>query len=160
MSNRAALFLVGFTFSVGISLFLIDERWQLTPNQMGRIFQPDNSRLVMLGEGIYLDNCASCHGENLQGQTSDWMSPTADGKLLAPPHDETGHTWHHSDQLLFDLIKFGIAEATGLKGYDTNMPIYNNELTDHEIIAVMSFIKSKWPKQIQDRHDQLNANSN
>ena len=37
------------------------------------------------------------------------------------------------------------------------MPIYKDILTDDEIIAVMSFIKSTWPDDLRNRHDELNA---
>ena len=43
------------------------------------------------GAQLYAENCASCHGANLEGQ-ADWRSPGPDGRLPAPPHDETGHT--------------------------------------------------------------------
>lgn len=53
------------------------------------------------GEALYTENCAACHGVNLEGQ-DDWQRPGEDGRLSAPPHDETGHTWHHGDQVLFE----------------------------------------------------------
>ncbi|MCW5719495.1 MAG: cytochrome c, partial [Bauldia sp.] len=52
------------------------------------------------GQTLYLANCASCHGVDLEGQPN-WQTPLADGRFPAPPHDETGHTWHHSDAQLF-----------------------------------------------------------
>ena len=48
-------------------------------------------RDVVAGQSLYADNCASCHGANLEGQPN-WQSPDADGVLPAPPHDGTGHT--------------------------------------------------------------------
>ena len=27
--------------------------------------------------------------------------------LPAPPHNETGHTWHHPDEMLFAITKYG-----------------------------------------------------
>lgn len=124
----------------------------------GQIFQPDNKQVIQLGQQLYQENCASCHGVNLEGQTQDWRTPESDGKLPAPPHDETGHTWHHSDELLFNLTKFGLAKAAGLDNYQSNMPIYEDILSDNEIIAVLSFIKSTWPERIRRQHDQINAN--
>ena len=50
----------------------------------------DNS-VIVNGKKIYADNCASCHGVNLEGQ-KNWMSRLPDGLMPAPPHDETGHT--------------------------------------------------------------------
>ena len=68
--------------------------------------------IVGLGKNVYAENCASCHGIALEGQ-ANWRQRDADGYLLAPPHDETGHTWHHSDTYLFLMTKYGIEEMIG-----------------------------------------------
>ena len=108
-----------------------------------------------LGKNVYAENCASCHGIALEGQ-ANWRQRDADGYLLAPPHDETGHTWHHSDSYLFLMTKYGIEEMIG-KSYPNNMPAYKNKLTDDEIITALSYIKSTWSGRIQRKHDQINA---
>ena len=79
--------------------------------------------------------------------------------MPAPPHDETGHTWHHPDTYLFLMTKYGIEKMIG-KTYPNNMPAYENELSDDEIIAVLSFIKSTWPNTVKRQHDQINARAN
>lgn len=98
------------------------------------------------GARLYQENCARCHGVNLEGQP-DWRSPTPDGTLPAPPHDATGHTWHHGDRLLFDYTKFGgeaaLAER-GVTGVKSAMPGFADVLTDAEIDAILAFIKSSW----------------
>ena len=71
--------------------------------------------LVTLGAQVYVEHCASCHGRNLEGEPN-WRYRRADGTLPAPPHDETGHTWHHSDEHLFRMTKEGPAAVVG-KGY-------------------------------------------
>ena len=110
---------------------------------------------IKLGQTIYKDNCASCHGINLEGQIG-WQTEIVDGRRLAPPHDETGHTWHHPDELLYNMTKYGFEEMLGKK-YPNNMPAYKDKLTDEEIIAALSYIKSTWPGRIQRQHDQVNA---
>lgn len=125
-------------------------------NKPGALFFPDDAQIVARGEQIYAANCASCHGVNLEGQP-DWRNRDENGMMPAPPHDENGHTWHHVDQLLFDLTKFGLARTANLENYQTNMPVYEGVLTDDEIIAVLSYIKSTWPEEIRLRHDQMNA---
>ena len=108
--------------------------------------------LVALGRGIYSEHCASCHGGKLEGEP-DWRRRDAEGYLPAPPHDETGHTWHHPDDQLFTVTKYGTASIAP-EGYKTRMGGFGDVLTDRQIRAVLAFIKSTWPpkqRQVQDR---------
>jgi mono/diheme cytochrome c family protein len=99
------------------------------------------------GRSLYETNCASCHGAQLEGQP-DWMSRLPNGRLPAPPHDETGHTWHHSDAQLFRIVKEGLAAIA--PGYETDMPAFADRMTEDEIRAVIDFIKSTWPDRERD----------
>ena len=96
------------------------------------------------GRLLYLEHCASCHGEALEGQP-DWMARKPDGRLPAPPHDDTGHTWHHSDRQLLTIVRDGLAAIA--PGYETDMPTYGGVLSDAEIIAILEHIKSTWPER-------------
>ncbi len=116
--------------------------------------QHDDPKTVFLGKITYFENCASCHGKKLQGQ-ANWRALDDDGYLPAPPHDETGHTWHHSDMNLFLLTKYGVGYFTK-EEYLTRMPRYETLLTDDEIIAVLSYIKSTWNQQIQQKQNGTN----
>ena len=118
------------------------------------VLMPSDPDVVALGQTIYAENCASCHGANLEGQPN-WRSPGPDGRLPAPPHDETGHTWHHNGDTLFRLTKYGTGALIGDPDYESNMPTYEGVLTDDEIIAVLSYIKSTWPQAIRERHDEM-----
>lgn len=120
------------------------------------LLRPDDPQIVATGQRVYTETCASCHGANLEGE-AEWQSPNPDGTMPAPPHDVTGHTWHHDSQLLFEMTKNGVAEAAGLDDYASNMPAYRGVLTDDEIVAVLSFIKSTWPPEVRTRHDDLDA---
>lgn len=115
----------------------------------------NDPQTVAQGQAVYAEHCASCHGTQLQGQPN-WRQRLVNGRLPAPPHDGSGHTWHHPDQQLFALTKYGPAALVG-GDYDTDMPAYSAILTDDEIIAVLSYIKSTWPEETQRRHDQINA---
>lgn len=118
------------------------------------VLESDNPSVVVLGEKVYLANCASCHGKVLEGQ-ANWRKPDNEGYMPAPPHNEEGHTWHHSDNYLFLITKYGIERIIGQK-YPNNMPAYDGQLTDKEIVAVLSYIKSTWSERIQWAHDQIN----
>ncbi len=109
---------------------------------------PADQSLVIQGKAIYAKNCAACHGESLQGQPS-WRERMGNGRLPAPPHDKTGHTWHHPDVMLIDMVKNGLVPGkTAPPGYQSDMPAYGAVLTDEEIIAVLAYIKSTWPPKV------------
>lgn len=114
-----------------------------------------DSAEVALGERVYAEACASCHGANLEGQP-DWQTRNAEGKLPAPPHDETGHTWHHPDAQLFAITKFGLAPIAGAD-YATDMPAFEGTLTDAEILAALAYIKSRWPERIRVHQAGIDA---
>lgn len=96
------------------------------------------------GQSLYLANCASCHGARLEGQP-DWTTRRADGRLPAPPHDETGHTWHHSDRELITIVRSGLGAI--VPGYESDMPAFQMVLSDDEITSILDYIKSTWPEQ-------------
>lgn len=96
------------------------------------------------GRDLYLQYCASCHGENLEGQPN-WQTRLANGRLPAPPHDASGHTWHHSDEVLFRIVKEGLDAIA--PGYESDMPAFGDVLSDTEIEAILAYIKSTWPER-------------
>ena len=106
---------------------------------------------IKAGETLYTNNCASCHGVRLEGQ-KDWRKKGADGGFPASPHDETGHTWHHGDGLLFDYTKYGgmaALEVRGHKNFKSGMPGFGKVLSDQEIWDILAFIKSTWSEQVR-----------
>lgn len=129
--------------------------WQPDPRSGVRL-APDDPQMITAGASIYAAQCASCHGTDLEGQP-DWKTRKPDGKLPAPPHDETGHTWHHTDAQLFELTKYGLPKEIGDAPYLSDMSAYEDILTDAEIIAVLSYIKSRWPADVRARHDEING---
>ena len=119
------------------------------PQVEGPVEEADvsNAQLVALGEILYQQHCASCHGAELEGQPN-WKLRDENGFLPAPPHDETGHTWHHPDKQLFEITKIGTEAFVGM-GYKSNMIGFEDQLDDSEIWAILSFIKSQWSPRIQ-----------
>ncbi|MEN8934708.1 MAG: cytochrome c [Planktotalea arctica] len=109
-------------------------------------------RDIDAGQNLYADTCASCHGANLEGQPN-WRSVGDDGVLPAPPHDATGHTWHHDDALLFEYTKLGGAaalQARGVSGFNSGMPAFGETLSDDEIWNILAYIRSTWPQRERD----------
>ena len=115
---------------------------------------PADRAQVELGRKLYVEACASCHGANLEGQPN-WQKRLPNGRLPAPPHDASGHTWHHPDIDLFRVTKLGPAAYPA--SYETDMPAFGDRLSDAEIAAILAYIKSTWPPEIRARHDRLNA---
>nr|WP_254656531.1 c-type cytochrome [Roseovarius sp. 217] len=103
---------------------------------------------IAQGEDLYREYCAACHGADLEGQP-DWRSAGPDGVLPAPPHDETGHTWHHPDGVLFDYTKLGGKAALALQGveFESGMPGFGDQLSDAEIWNIIAYIQSTWPER-------------
>lgn len=119
------------------------------------VLQPDDPQVLVLGQKVYAAQCAACHGVRLEGQP-EWRQRGPDGLLPAPPHDASGHTWHHDDATLFAITKHGVAQVAGLADYRSAMPVYDGVLTDAEIVAVLSWIKSRWPPRERALQDQIN----
>tara|TARA_R110000772_G_scaffold165951_2_gene277658 strand:+ start:380 stop:826 length:447 start_codon:yes stop_codon:yes gene_type:complete len=115
---------------------------------------PNDKAQVDRGQIVYQANCAACHGGNLEGQP-DWRYRKPDGRLPAPPHDETGHTWHHSDEHLVGITKYGPGKFVP-GGYESDMPAFEDTIPDKDIWAVIAYIKSIWPPEILVRQSKTN----
>ena len=112
---------------------------------------------VAAGQALYVANCASCHGTALEGQ-ANWRERDAEGYLPAPPHDASGHTWHHPTQQQFQVTKYGTAALVG-NGYKSRMEGFGDRLSDREILDILAYIKSTWPAEVITRHNQMDASA-
>ena len=130
--------------SVGMSLFLSGDEG-VTAN---------DARLAE-GARLYAAHCAACHGADLEGQPN-WRQRGPDGMLPAPPHDASGHTWHHSGRHLFAITKYGTEALVG-GDYRSQMRGFADELSDDEIWAVLGYIQSRWPEDIRRRQQEITA---
>jgi mono/diheme cytochrome c family protein len=140
-----------------------DEHWSVRKTAMQQApagtqplrTEPNNAEQVALGQTVYARHCASCHGANLEGQPN-WRQRLPTGNYPAPPHNETGHTWHHPDRYLFETTKYGW-QRFAPPGYQSTMQAFEGVLGDAEIWAVLAFIKSRWPASIRAHQERENS---
>jgi mono/diheme cytochrome c family protein len=90
----------------------------------------------------------------LEGQPN-WRERLPSGRLPAPPHDASGHTWHHPDAVLFTITRDGLGAI--VPGYESDMPAFGGVLSDAEIRAVLAFIKSRWPERERAFQAEISA---
>jgi len=109
---------------------------------------------VALGKKLYAQQCASCHGANLEGQP-DWRKRLPNGRFPAPPHDASGHTWHHPDEVLLGITKHGLVPPYAPAGYESDMPAFGGKLSDREIRAVLAYIESRWSPDVRKQRAEM-----
>jgi mono/diheme cytochrome c family protein len=119
---------------------------------------PRDSTKVRLGAQVYAEQCGACHGANLEGQPN-WKETLPNGRRPAPPHDDSGHTWHHADNVLFYIVKNGLVPPYASAGYESDMPAFGAKLSDDEIWAVLAFIKSHWSGEIMGYRAEMLRNA-
>lgn len=116
---------------------------------------PSDAALVSRGKPVYAQHCAACHGASMEGQPN-WRERRPDGRLPAPPHDASGHTWHHPDAVLVDIVKHGLVPGkTAPDAYQSDMPAFERLLSDADVLAVLAYIKSGWPAQEREAQKEV-----
>ena len=112
----------------------------------------DSTLIIARGKIIYENNCVSCHQVNLVG-AENWKGLDEDGHRKAPPLNGTGHTWHHDDASLHNIIKYGLAKI--VKSYDGKMLGFGDNLKDQDIDSALAYIKSFWPDDVYQQQINL-----
>ena len=112
----------------------------------------DSALMIARGKIVYESNCVSCHQVNLVG-AENWKGVDKDGHRKAPPLNGTGHTWHHDDASLHNIIKYGLAKI--VKNYEGKMIGFGDKINDKQIDSVLSYIKSHWEDEIYERQISL-----
>ena len=102
----------------------------------------DSALMIAKGKIAYENNCVSCHQVNLVG-AKNWKGLDEDGHRKAPPLNGTGHTWHHDDATLHNIIKYGLNKL--VKNYEGKMLGFEHKLRDKDIDSILSYMKSFWP---------------
>ncbi|MGH6891952.1 MAG: c-type cytochrome [Dongiaceae bacterium] len=116
---------------------------------------PANPHQVARGEAVYARHCAACHGARLEGQPN-WQEKLPTGRMPAPPHGASGHTWHHPDGVLFGITKSGLVPGKyAPPKYESDMPPFAGQLSDEDIWAVLAYIKSTWPDKIRNAQAEI-----
>ena len=156
MKLRATHAVIGLVLLAALAWLVFGDRFAGSRGSM--VLRPDDASMLAQGQRVYVAHCAACHGAQLEGQPN-WRERGPDGRLPAPPHDASGHTWHHPDEVLIRITREGVAQVAQLKDYVSAMPVYEGVLSDEEIVAVLSWIKSQWPADIRSRHDELNRSA-
>jgi mono/diheme cytochrome c family protein len=87
------------------------------------------------GSDLYAANCQVCHGD----------SNGAGGRGGAPIHNDRGHTWHHTDAQLRGWVLNG-----KLGSRSAGMPALGDKLTEPEVDAILTFIRSWWTTEQRD----------
>lgn len=125
---------------------------------VGAVWLQGRTPDLQRGATLYAAHCATCHGARLEGQP-DWQSAEVDGVLPAPPHDASGHTWHHDDALLTDYIRRGGQAVLGDMGVrmKSGMPGFGETLSDGDIAAILAFIKSRWTARTRAMQAERNS---
>lgn len=100
---------------------------------------------IQQGRALYQQHCATCHGVKGEGQFPEApLEPDATGRYGAPPHDETGHTWHHSDELLVRYVtEGGFADPTRFY----TMPTFEGQLDHFQAMQIIAYIKTLWTEE-------------
>ena len=112
----------------------------------------DSELMIARGKIIYQNNCISCHQVNLVG-VENWKDLDADGHRKSPPLNGTGHTWHHDDATLHNIIKYGLVKL--VKNYQGKMLGFEDKLKDKDIDSVLAYIKSFWPDDMYQHQINL-----
>lgn len=150
---RRGVSVIGLLAGAALLASIVGLGWWQFVRSTANPMDSSDPRALALGERVYQRECASCHGAQLEGQP-DWQTRLPNGRLPAPPHDPSGHTWHHPAEQLFGIVKNGV-QAYAPAGYESDMPAYAGRLADAEIWAVLAFIKSTWPAETRAHHDEI-----
>jgi len=136
------LLATAFAFLVGTIFYAL---WA----EQKTLSDPDDAQQVARGKSVYSQHCGACHGVRLERQPN-WQEKLPSGRMPAPPHDASGHTWHHPDAVLFGIIKLGLVPGKyAPPSYQSDMSDFGGVLSDEEIWAVLAYIKSFWPSDIR-----------
>ena len=152
--KRILIFVIGFAAIIISLLYFLNPNKKENGNIEITNIEIDEKLIsqINLGKSLYVTHCASCHGDNLQGQPNWSTKKDKDGHNLSPPLNGTGHTWHHSQDQLFNIIRYGFKIYN--ENYDGKMQ-GNDKLNDDDIWSILAYMKSVWPESIQKKYNTI-----
>jgi mono/diheme cytochrome c family protein len=101
------------------------------------------------GEELYQANCMRCHGGATGGSISD----------IPPRHNAEGHTWHHPDCQLVDIVAAGMPRRPGLPDDAPTMPAFGDRLSDDDVRAILAYLKTWWKPDQRQSQEEVTARS-
>lgn len=103
--------------------------------------QAATEEVLSRGAQLYMENCQVCHGDRNGAGRQPYV----------PSHGPDGHTWHHSDTNLRDIILNGsgamsemMREMEGVPPDAPRMPAWKGKLSEEDVQAIIAHIKTFW----------------
>lgn len=93
------------------------------------------------GAELYAESCQTCHGDPVTGEGR--VSPEN------PAHGPGGHTWHHADGQLVDLV-LGRFTYPGRE-----MPSFAETLSDQDVIDILAYLKQGWTSEQREYQSEV-----
>lgn len=113
---------------------------EMMHDEVSTIDPEEFDQLDAAGERIYAVRCASCHGTEGQGVTGAFP-PLADSSVVAGAKPTLVRVVH--DGLVGEI------EVSGER-YDSMMPGFGDQLSDRQIAAVLTYIRSRWAEGTEE----------
>jgi mono/diheme cytochrome c family protein len=113
------------------------------------------SDIANAGQAIYVDSCSACHGENGQGVAE--LFPALKASAIVQGENPT--------TVIRLILNGGHAVATDQRPTGVSMPSFGWKLSDAEVAALASYIRSAWgneaaPVSASDVQDERKAVEN
>lgn len=111
--------------------------WPTVKIPEDNFFDIRDQNLIVVGKKVYAQHCVACHVINLDSKASLLNGMTHARSISAASN--------HTNAELFQIVKNGLNHSH--HGKDTKMPAFRKFLSDNEIIAVVTYMRSTWARK-------------